>query len=261
LRKGKGVCNPSPPQDESSLGLRNSGLKVDNKSSMNTSVDRQNGSVIIADRDDTTLTEERVERTRIEDREANVRADNRMTPLMEAMVKASKITKDEYKGPAPVDEVIIYCLLMAGNSPILRSYRWLEEEEDRECQVCYDRVEDRTYTNGCLHSFCYECIKEWSLNTNTCPLCRTSFTRLRHNFQQNGECNEVVVEQLVRYPEPPQHILLATILGQIELTSLALGQPLYPNHRRDSRVLDSFHAMTGTQMNGRHREEREQRLT
>lgn len=46
------------------------------------------------------------------------------------------------------------------------------------CAICLEPAVDPTRNNGCTHEFCFTCINMWSHNTNTCPLCKSAFTRL-----------------------------------------------------------------------------------
>ena len=41
------------------------------------------------------------------------------------------------------------------------------------CSICYDTTID--YTTDCNHDFCNQCITNWLLSNNNCPLCRKKF--------------------------------------------------------------------------------------
>lgn len=45
----------------------------------------------------------------------------------------------------------------------------------QNCSICLDTITMRGRLSTCSHWFCFECIQEWSKNTNTCPLCKTRF--------------------------------------------------------------------------------------
>jgi hypothetical protein len=54
------------------------------------------------------------------------------------------------------------------------------------CSVCYGDLQEegRGITDVCDHLFCFSCIFEWSLKTNTCPMCKRRFhqiTKVRSN--------------------------------------------------------------------------------
>jgi len=40
---------------------------------------------------------------------------------------------------------------------------------DPECSICLDDLKNKCHTNGCMHSFCYECLKRWSNVSLTKP--------------------------------------------------------------------------------------------
>ncbi|XP_062594501.1 PHD and RING finger domain-containing protein 1-like isoform X2 [Saccostrea cucullata] len=60
-------------------------------------------------------------------------------------------------------------------------YEFEEEEEEEEggetCPICLDRLRDQDLgtPESCDHTFCLECIQEWSKNVNTCPVDRQVF--------------------------------------------------------------------------------------
>jgi hypothetical protein len=39
------------------------------------------------------------------------------------------------------------------------------------CPICLSRVQERAFTESCLHEFCFSCIEEWSRDHNRCPVC------------------------------------------------------------------------------------------
>lgn len=55
----------------------------------------------------------------------------------------------------------------------------IKKERDT-CAICLEEVEEskRGVMDGCAHTFCFDCILEWSKITNTCPLCKQKFMSL-----------------------------------------------------------------------------------
>jgi len=47
------------------------------------------------------------------------------------------------------------------------------------CAICLGVLTKVSAINGCLHVFCFDCIDEWSKNTNTCPMCKSEFTKIK----------------------------------------------------------------------------------
>lgn len=53
---------------------------------------------------------------------------------------------------------------------------------EAQCTICIEKIKaDKIATlDNCSHTFCMECIREWSAITNKCPLCQTSFSRIEY---------------------------------------------------------------------------------
>jgi len=43
------------------------------------------------------------------------------------------------------------------------------------CTICFDEMKQRAILNRCSHQYCYECIRQWSDNSNKCPLCKAEY--------------------------------------------------------------------------------------
>ena len=61
-----------------------------------------------------------------------------------------------------------------------------EKEEDGECCICLGEKENRAVIDACFHSFCFKCICEWAKNITQCPLCRSDFTEIYHNIEDDN---------------------------------------------------------------------------
>jgi len=51
------------------------------------------------------------------------------------------------------------------------------------CSICLSAVENRAFTDACYHTFCFECLVEWSHVRAVCPLCKKSFRSIIHSFR------------------------------------------------------------------------------
>lgn len=47
------------------------------------------------------------------------------------------------------------------------------------CAICLGVLTKVSAINGCVHVFCFDCIDEWAKNTNTCPMCKSEFTKIK----------------------------------------------------------------------------------
>ncbi|XP_032788026.1 E3 ubiquitin-protein ligase Topors isoform X2 [Daphnia magna] len=72
---------------------------------------------------------------------------------------------------------------------------------DSSCSICLGRHENKSYTNNCLHEFCFTCLLEWSKVKPECPLCKQAFTSIIHNVRPNHEYDEHKIP-LVEPQEP-----------------------------------------------------------
>lgn len=72
--------------------------------------------------------------------------------------------------------------------------------EIAKCAICLGDVVNRSYSNSCSHQFCFGCLLEWSKVKPECPLCKSSFRSIYHNFRSNNEFDEYVV------PTPIPHL-------------------------------------------------------
>eukprot|EP00102_Acyrthosiphon_pisum_P021543 XP_016658753.1 PREDICTED: uncharacterized protein LOC107883381 [Acyrthosiphon pisum] len=57
---------------------------------------------------------------------------------------------------------------------------------ESQCPICLDGFTNLSYTDSCLHSFCFECLLRWSKNKTFCPLCKSTFNKIYHSFDAMG---------------------------------------------------------------------------
>lgn len=68
-----------------------------------------------------------------------------------------------------------------------------------KCAICLGDVVNRSCSNSCAHQFCFGCLLEWSKVKPECPLCKTSFRTICHNFRGDDHDEYVV-------PTPVPHL-------------------------------------------------------
>ncbi|KAG8300783.1 hypothetical protein J6590_068918 [Homalodisca vitripennis] len=64
-----------------------------------------------------------------------------------------------------------------GSSPSSRS------SPEANCPICLGKPENKSFTDSCLHQFCFTCLLEWSKVKAVCPLCKQSFKSIIHNVR------------------------------------------------------------------------------
>lgn len=47
-----------------------------------------------------------------------------------------------------------------------------------KCPICYENINNLSITKPCKHSFCSDCIIEWSKVSTNCPVCKMYFTMI-----------------------------------------------------------------------------------
>lgn len=64
-------------------------------------------------------------------------------------------------------------------------------KEPEKCPVCIQQIaEPKSYSSGCLHTFCFECIFRWSQIKKECPLCKRPFDRIIFTVQNSLQFRE-----------------------------------------------------------------------
>jgi len=48
----------------------------------------------------------------------------------------------------------------------------------QQCAICLEEPKALAWLDACSHRFCFACIREWSGQSNTCPLCKSVFHRI-----------------------------------------------------------------------------------
>ena len=52
------------------------------------------------------------------------------------------------------------------------------QELAQQCAICLEEPKALAWLDACSHRFCFACIREWSGQSNTCPLCKSVFHRI-----------------------------------------------------------------------------------
>lgn len=47
-----------------------------------------------------------------------------------------------------------------------------------ECAICLGKIKRKGKLDSCNHEFCLECIKTWTKDHDSCPLCRGKITKI-----------------------------------------------------------------------------------
>ncbi|CAG4954327.1 unnamed protein product [Colias eurytheme] len=63
------------------------------------------------------------------------------------------------------------------------------------CAICLGTCKNKSFTDSCLHQFCFKCLLTWSKVKAECPLCKQNFKSIIHNVRSNHQYEQYMVEQ------------------------------------------------------------------
>lgn len=78
-------------------------------------------------------------------------------------------------------------------------------EMDHRCPICLDTINNASYVMPCLHQFCFGCIRQWSENSLTCPICKRRMRSILHSVHADNSFSEFVVRRPERARRAPEH--------------------------------------------------------
>lgn len=75
--------------------------------------------------------------------------------------------------------------------------------DSKTCIICFNFYKNPTKI-FCDHTFCYECILNWSEQSNKCPICRNHFNlEINHNYNTRRSYHiqnkEIIFNQMKEY--------------------------------------------------------------
>lgn len=82
----------------------------------------------------------------------------------------------------------------------------------RNCTICLEEVERPGTIDPCGHTFCYDCINEWLVRRNQCPLCRrpshgmVNIPYMRRRAHAHGAIHGFILSgEYTTYVSTPEH--------------------------------------------------------
>ncbi|XP_022920760.1 E3 ubiquitin-protein ligase Topors-like [Onthophagus taurus] len=74
------------------------------------------------------------------------------------------------------------------------------------CAICLGSCTNKSFSDSCMHQFCFTCLLEWSKIKPECPLCKQPFNTIIHNVKSNNEYDEHFVQPNRQQQEVPNQI-------------------------------------------------------
>ncbi|XP_014472619.1 PREDICTED: E3 ubiquitin-protein ligase Topors-like isoform X2 [Dinoponera quadriceps] len=71
------------------------------------------------------------------------------------------------------------------------------------CSICLGKLVNKSFTDSCLHQFCFTCLLKWSKIKTECPLCKQTFKSIIHNVRSEEDYDQYhVPPELAQIPQP-----------------------------------------------------------
>ena len=67
---------------------------------------------------------------------------------------------------------------------------------DPNCPICLGKIQNKSFTDSCFHTFCYVCLKEWTKVKAECPLCKQKFTSILYNVKSYEKYDQIQVSEI-----------------------------------------------------------------
>lgn len=58
------------------------------------------------------------------------------------------------------------------------------------CSICLGKLINTSFTDSCLHQFCFTCLLQWSKIKTECPLCKQTFKSIIHNVRSEEDYDQ-----------------------------------------------------------------------
>uniref|UniRef100_A0A6V7LKF5 E3 ubiquitin-protein ligase Topors n=1 Tax=Bracon brevicornis TaxID=1563983 RepID=A0A6V7LKF5_9HYME len=69
-----------------------------------------------------------------------------------------------------------------------------------ECSICLGHLINTSFTDSCLHQFCFTCLLQWSKIKTECPLCKQTFKSIIHNVRSEEDYDQYHVPRDLPQP-------------------------------------------------------------
>ncbi|XP_027603292.1 putative E3 ubiquitin-protein ligase RING1a [Pipra filicauda] len=115
----------------------------------------------------------------------------------------------------------------------------LEAAEDSWCPICLEYMKEPAYVTYCMHKFCFQCIWQWAMARDDCPVCRQPMEKLLYSVRGDRDYEEYKVSLLALARE-----MIAYEWGFQALTAETL-QPVWVAH--DQQPLAGRRGLLGTE--------------
>jgi E3 ubiquitin-protein ligase Topors len=93
------------------------------------------------------------------------------------------------------------------------------------CSICLGKLINTSFTDSCLHQFCFTCLLQWSKIKTECPLCKQTFKSIIHNVRSEEDYDQYHVQYTSQVAATLDVTADIHISGQWDV---AVGVPVRP---------------------------------
>ncbi|GAB1869964.1 E3 ubiquitin-protein ligase Topors [Camponotus japonicus] len=72
------------------------------------------------------------------------------------------------------------------------------------CSICLGKLVNTSFTDSCLHQFCFNCLLEWSKIKTECPLCKQTFKSIIHSVRSEEDYAQYHIPRELSQISQPQ---------------------------------------------------------
>lgn len=106
------------------------------------------------------------------------------------------------------------------------------ESPPPNCAICLGMCQNKSFTDSCLHQFCFKCLVTWSKVKAECPLCKQSFKIIKYNVISSCQFEEYKVEE--RQNETVESVVIEA------LTSILFSYRTILTSQHNSLAVEDF---------------------
>ncbi|XP_012228103.1 E3 ubiquitin-protein ligase Topors [Linepithema humile] len=74
------------------------------------------------------------------------------------------------------------------------------------CSICLGKLVNTSFTDSCLHQFCFTCLLQWSKIKTECPLCKQKFKSIINNVRSEEDYDQYHVPRKLASQVPEPHV-------------------------------------------------------
>lgn len=109
------------------------------------------------------------------------------------------------------------------------------DSPEPNCSICLGKLQNKSFTDSCFHTFCFTCLLEWSKVKAVCPLCKQPFKSIIHNVKSIKEYDQYEIRHHEMQPRVPEELATG---GRFRYrTTLTTDRWMLRQHREQSRQL------------------------